>query len=259
MYKSNYKKGSYGTASKGFKAPRQLASVRDAQQRRYAAQVLHARGGAPSSNRGFGSMAVVQNRERKFFDTAYSSYNMSTTGLVVPIFIPILGSDYNNRIGRKTILKSLYIRGRIAIENAVNLAVTNTPAQQVRMIVLLDQQPNGATAGITDILNTAEPSSQLNANNRDRFKIIKDKTLVFDPLIINTTATQSFAIANRTMQEIKIYKKLNCEVIFNGTNAGTIGDINSGALLIAFVGSNATGTNTDADFFGTFRCRFDDS
>lgn len=256
MYKNKYKKGSYGS---GIRLT-QNAKVASQQRARYAKTMATARGGsAPLATRGFGSMAYSSNREKKFFDIGVTAYQANTTGSFTLLHVPQVGADYNQRVGRKTIIKSIYIRGRAQLENAANVATTTTPAQQTRMIIFLDSQPNGAAPAVTDLLLSAEPAAQLNPNNRDRFKVIKDKMFIFDPLVISTTATQSFAIANRTMHDIKCYKKLNIETVFNATNAGTIGDINTGALYMFWIGSVAAGANVDANAVVSTRVRFDDS
>lgn len=213
----------------------------------------------PLATRGFGSQNFVANRERKFFDINTATYQVNTTGSFTLLHIPTLGSDFTNRIGRKTMLKSLYIRGYLNLEAAAN---PSTPvavaAQQLRLIIFCDNQPNGAAPAVTDLLKEALPSSQLNANNRDRFKIIKDKTYVFDPFLVSTTASQAIATNSRTIADIKIYKKLAVETIFNGTNGGTIGDINSGAVYMFWIGSFAAGAG-DSNAIVSTRVRFDDS
>jgi len=172
--------------------------------------------------------------------------------------IPDLGSDFNDRIGRKTVLKSFYIRGRCQVGAAANPGADNTSASQLcRLIVFVDNQPNGAAPAVTDLLKEALPSSQLNANNRDRFRIIKDKEYCFDPFFNVSTATQSRYGQGRTTAPIKLYKKINVETIFNGTNGGSIGDINTGALYMFWIGNNAVGA-TDSEAIVSVRCRFDD-
>lgn len=198
--------------------------------------------------------------ELKVYDIGATTYQVNTTGSITPLFIPVLGTDYTNRIGRKTLMKWIYIRGRVQTEAsataAVNLAV---PAQQIRFMLVQDMQPNAAAPVIGDILVTASPSSQLNLNNRDRFRILSDKEFVFDPYLYNTAATVAYSSASRQIYNFKKFKKLNLETIFNSTNGGTIADITSGALYMVWVGSQAAGTDTDANAFLTTRIRFNDA
>lgn len=227
-----------------------------------AQQAINARraymGKAPMAPRGFGSVNFAKNRERKYSDINTATYAVNTTGTFTLCHIPDLGSDFNDRIGRKTVLKSIYIRGRVQTSTAAAPnGDTTTPAQLCRLIIFVDNQPNGAAPSITDLLVEALPSSQLNANNRDRFRIIKDKEYAFDPVYNISTATQARYMGNRQVYPIKLYKKLNVETIFNGTNGGSIGDINTGALYMLWLGSTASGA-TDAEAMVSVRCRFDD-
>lgn len=196
--------------------------------------------------------------EKKTSDIAVATYQVNTTGSFTLLHAPIPGSDYTNRIGRKTLAKNVYIRGRVQLENAaLTTQPASSPAQQARMIVFIDAQPNGAAPAVTDLLNTASPASQLNLNNRDRFKIVSDDTFVFDPLL----AATSFAVVewSRTVSDVKCYNKLNVETVFNAGTAGTIADINSGALYMFWIGSEAAGAGTDTNAIVSTRVRYSDA
>lgn len=209
----------------------------------------------PLSSRGFGSMTFAANRERKYFDHNPAAYTVDAAGGFKLLHLPVLGSDYNNRIGRKTIVKSLYIRGYIALKVAVLSTTASTVAQSARLIIFIDNQPNGALPAATDLLVQARPEAQLNPNYRDRFRVIKDKVFVYDPYIRDNT--NHFAAMNRTIYPIKCYKKLNLETIFNGTNGGTIGDINSGALYMFYIADQVS--PDDITMYVSTRVRFDDA
>lgn len=196
--------------------------------------------------------------ERKVNDIDSTTYQVNTTGSVTLLCNPQLGSDMNNRVGRKITMKSAYIRGFVATQPGLGLTSSACPAQKARFILFIDTQPNAAAPAVTDILKEAVPSSQLNLNNRDRFRVLKDKMFVFDPYTLSTTATQSYASMTNQIRNFKCYKKINLEVIFNATNGGTIADINSGALYMLWVGSTATGT-TDANAVLTTRVRYVDA
>lgn len=195
--------------------------------------------------------------EKKVNDIATATYQVNTTGVFTLLANPALGSDFNNRVGRKIRLRSLYIRGFVATQNSLDAGFAGTQSQQMRMILLLDLQPNGAVPATADLLVTANTQSHLNLNNRDRFVILKDETYVFDPYFASNTATQSFASMSNQIKDIKCYKKLNSEMVFNGTNGGTIADINSGALYMFWIGSDASGAN-DGNAIVSTRVRYDD-
>jgi len=154
-------------------------------------------------------------------------------------------------------INPMYIRGAVATQSGLTANTAAVGAQFVRMIIVVDSQPNGTVFAITDLLNTADPASQLNLNNRDRFNIICDKEWAFDPYLVDATATQSFASASKQIYTIKKFKKLNIETIFNAGNAGTIADMNSGALYMVWIGSIASGL-TDSLAQVSTRVRFQD-
>lgn len=211
---------------------------------------------APLSTRGWRPF-TVGNTELKLFDTAPAVYQVNTTGSITLLAVPVTGADYNARIGRKIMLKSIYCRG-YGYQETVASGISPIP-NQARFMLVADMQPNGAVPSITDILNTADSISQLNLNNRDRFRILADKTFVLGPVAYVSTATQSAAIAGAPGPfQVKLYKRLNLEMIFNSVNGGTIADIASGALYAVWIGSRAAGA-TDANYYGSYRVRYADS
>lgn len=195
--------------------------------------------------------------EKKVYDIAVTTYQVNTTGSFTLLCIPTTGADMTNRVGRKILQKSVYIRGRVTQEaTAAGPQTVANSSQQIRFILFVDYQPNGAAPAVTDLLNTASPASQLNINNRDRFKVLKDKCYVFDASAYNTTATSQLASWSRTVYNFKCYKKIDIETIFNATNGGTIADINSGALYMFWIGDQAAGSNTDGNALVSTRVRF---
>lgn len=198
--------------------------------------------------------------ERKVNDIGVSTFAANLTGSITLLANPTLGSDFNNRIGRKVNLKSVYVRGYLFSDQG-NTMTTSTPTtcQQCRMIIFADMQPNGAAPAFTDLLVSAHPASHLNMNNRDRFKVYCDKEFALDPIVYTTTATAAVATASRQIYNVKKYKKLNLEMIFNATNGGTIADITSGALYMAWIGSNAASAQSDATAQLSTRVRYVDA
>nr|QXP07689.1 MAG: putative capsid protein [Arizlama virus] len=202
------------------------------------------------------------NVERKVNDLTVATYNVNSTGSVTLLALPTVGADFNNRIGRKITLKSVYIRGFGGTEWALTSGAPgltlSAPSQLHRMMIVFDLQPNGAAPAVTDILVTSSPSSQLNLNNRDRFKIICDKTWTVGP-VTQSAALPAVHSGDPQQYVIKKYKKLNLEMIFNAGGAGTIADVNSGALYMVWVGSATSGTNTDGVATLSTRVRYSDN
>lgn len=261
---SQYKTGSYGIHRNKNYSKSMYNSKSAANQQ----MITKRRPAAPLANRGFNPMAVAVNKERKYFDTPGGVYRVNTNGRFILAHVPVLGTDYNNRIGRKTIAKSIYLRGEILLQPCRQLeANPNTErivnGQQARLIIFIDSQPNGALPLVNDLLIEAEPLGQLNPNNRDRFRILKDKVYVFDPFIYRPNANadpsrNSITCFNRTAYPIKIFKKMNVETVFNMGVAQTIGDINTNALYVFFIGNHLADADLETTAKISMRVRFDD-
>lgn len=199
--------------------------------------------------------------EKKVFDLAVATYNVSTTVNNFVLFNPRLGTDFTNRIGRKAVAKSLYLRGYIAREAALASPIVgaNLPADIARLILFWDLQSNGTNPGITDLLVSNHVASHLNMDNRDRFKVLRDEIFVFDAFLYSAVATQSYAFSGKNIHEVKHYVKLNQEVIWNQVNGGTVADIQTGTLCMMIMGTQPSGASTDISANLSSRVRFVDS
>lgn len=205
------------------------------------------RRGAPYRSGGFYGASVRSPAERKVIDTANATYAVNTTGSVTLLNGVATGTDFTERIGRRVKCVALQVRGYGGYD-------TNSAgnSQLIRFLLVEDMQTNGVLAGVTDILQTAHPASFMNMNNRERFRVICDKTFILASL---TSAAAN--CATPSVFKFDIYKKINVPVTFEGTS-NTVGSISSGALLAVWVGSTAAGTN-DAYANCTFRVRFTDA
>ena len=186
--------------------------------------------------------------ELKTTDIASATYACTTTGSVTLINGVATGTDFTDRIGRKTQMKSVNLIGVVQPEDG---DVANNLA---RVMLVYDCQSNGAAPVITDILVTASGVSQLNLNNRDRFQVLFDSH--------NAMAGQNSGTATLTYSGapsialVKKYVKLNHEVLFAGTTNG-IASIQTGGLFLVTCGSQATGSGSN--FICTIRTRFVDA
>lgn len=236
-------------------ANRRYVRNRMARKQRAGAIVPIPRRLAPLSRRGFNPNYGVNPSEKKVIETGVTEYIIDSTGNFRLMNLVVLGADYNQRIGRKTINKSMFIRGYISPTWAHTLPVgtVDYPTIHYRMIIFIDCQPNGVPPTILELLNTASPSSMLNLNNRDRFLILKDKMFQWGPY-------QKFDDSGLCFQVIpnhlKIYKRLNLETIFS-TSAGTVADISSNCLWM-FQLTNRAAPNTVTSLLST-RVRFVDN
>lgn len=174
------------------------------------------------------------------------TYGLDTTGSVTLVSGVATGTDFTNRIGRKVCWKSILLQGYITPQG------TASGPGLGRVMLVYDSQPNGALPAVTDVLLTAHATAPMNLNNRDRFRIIWDKRVVIGAFNSATTV----AIADMTSRDVRKYKKINLESIFDGTTAA-IADVQSGSIFLLTIGTNAAGGSFN--LLATVRARFNDA
>lgn len=207
--------------------------------------------GAPKDRVGFGYRGTYSRSqvEKKFIDIASATYVCDTTGSVTPLNLCDEGTSVSQRIGRKICMKSVQVRGLI---DPVDGATTATLA---RVMLIWDKQVNGVTATIAEILSAATANSYMNLDNRERFVVLMDKHYSIGAF--SNVATTAYA-QSPTVAHINKYKKIPAGsfTIYDGTGAG-IADINTGALYLVTIGSQAAGAG--ARLTAACRVRYTDS
>lgn len=224
MQRSSVYKKTYGTKSKQQAARAAVARAR-------ATILSNRRSVAPLRTGGFWGVSQRRQQELKVLDSNAAGFGSAcdTTGAVTLINGIATGTDFNARIGRKIVMKSLYMRGWF---RNVDLTCSDSA---IRIVAVYDAQTNGAAPTWSDVFTTSDPLAHINLNNRDRFKILYDKSTTLGG--ISNAATQAFSTSGSHGQ-IKKYLKLNHEVIFSGTGA-TVGSIASGSIYILTLGTAA--------------------
>jgi len=206
------------------------------------------------STRGFSGvyrrLGVGNNPELKSVEFDNVAMAVDTTGQVQHINGIASGTSLNQRVGRKVVVKSAHVRwtcGPGTIDALPNI---------IRVMLITDMQPNSPSTppAVTDVLQTADVRSHLNLNNRDRFRVLYDKTMTFDPIDL-TTAGNKYIGTNITRCG-QVYKKMNFSVTFSGTD-GTLSSIATGAIYVLTLGSEATADNNE--FLFTSRVRYVDN
>lgn len=184
--------------------------------------------------------------ELKFVDVTLNATSTAAGGTTTLMNGVSQGDDYNNRQGRKVNWTSLYFRGHVAPNSG-----TNAPEGDVlRVMLVWDNQPNGALAAVTDVLSTANVTSPRNLNNRERFVVLSDQTYVVGA---NAYTAGALTTGSPSPTYFSIYKKLQSSTIFGGTGSA-ITDINTGSLFLLRVGKTANASLLSH----TLRLRFAD-
>lgn len=180
--------------------------------------------------------------ELKAYDQTYTNAGFNHATLAGGFLnIPVLGTEFYNRVGRKIYMKSIQIQG--ILQNA-----STGSTDLGRILIVYDTQTNGNAIAFSDVLQDASAAaassgtSMINLNNRQRFRIIKDQFFYF-PAVTNTggvlTNTQPNMDAVEKPFYIDWYIPLNMlETVYNAANAGAGTDIISGALFIMLVTKN---------------------
>lgn len=176
--------------------------------------------------------------ERKYFDSNVAvnivAISSSWSGAEVDpvtlntLCVPVLGSDYNNRIGRKIQVLSIKIRGSFGVPAQTSQVSADTPSK-VRLALVLDKQTNATQLNAEDVFSSGGAADAINMFQNPaffgRFRILKDKTYKLqDPNFVydGTDLKQQGLILNFKMTH-KFAKPIY--IHFNSTNGGTVADI----------------------------------
>jgi len=120
------------------------------------ATILTNRRLAPPRSGGFwGVQQRVRGNELNTIDVNSASYVADTTGTVTLLNGVATGDDFTDRTGRKIVMKSIYIRG------LVKFIDTSSGPTLCRLIIIYDNQTNGAAPVMTDMTNRPMPADQL--------------------------------------------------------------------------------------------------
>lgn len=174
-----------------------------------------------------------------------------------------LGNDRYQRIGRKVQLKSIHIKLSLYPPEPT----VNTLPQDICFVLVWDQDATAAPA-LSDLFQETSPagasgSSVISHINVDKSKVYKVLARKIIPLRHCGTATGVIPCNGNAFQanQDDIYWSWNvkCDLltVFNGTNGGTIADIETGALWLGYW-SNCAASDDVATFNVSARIRYYD-
>ncbi|AXH73549.1 MAG: coat protein [Doliovirus lythtis] len=169
--------------------------------------------------------------ELKFLDTTATTNNVATTGVIHNASLNLIpqGVTESQRVGRKCTIKSLHLRWTAQLNDTGTATSTD---DGVRILVYLDKQCNGATATVTDILESASYLSFNNLSNKNRFRVLMDKTCD-----ISATAAISATFGQKGMT-YQWHWRGNMPIEFSSTT-GAITEIRSNNIGVLLVSDNA--------------------
>lgn len=153
----------------------------------------------------------------------------------------IQGTTLYQRIGQKIVMNKLFMRLLISSTCA---GAQNNNAGMTRAMIVYDAQANGTAFSGTTLANavlktSAFVTSPQNLDNRERFRVLLDKTYYSGVQVFGATGIEGVT-SDRLENNCKKWKgSLKLDTMYNAGNAGTIGDIQSGALYL-LVGTSVT-------------------
>jgi len=201
-------------------------------------------------NRSSGAMVSRRSRimppETKYFDTTTSAtvaVAADWTGTEVPnvsyiqsdgttvgaytdsaLLPSAIGAGYGQVNGNKYFLKQLRLKGEI-LPSIVSDSADVLPMQTVRLVLVMDTQPNGAQAQGEEVFTDLGSATQcqysflaMGAGSGGRFRILKDKMFRMQPAIAGTDgantnsvarAGASYSMSYRPKKPIQVVLKAN--------------------------------------------------
>ncbi len=217
-----------------------------------AAKYFHARLGTQFKGKGAGGYRTggFLGLEIDFFDSSLAATSIQNTWtLHVPATILCLsaapqGSAEQTRAGREMSMLSLNIRGQFTTAEALS-QTSPSSTMRVRMVIFIDTQTNGAAATPTDVIETAVAASIHNFRNlehTDRFKILYDKSFIWQPQQMNEGAVLKFAFV-ATAKPFNIYHKFSPPLKIkykSGSTTGVIGNLTTNSIQMICIGTDTT-------------------
>ncbi len=251
MYKR--KPGQQKTAKQAtFKAPRTAASAAA------RLKVVGTARGFQRTSGYYGRYTGMGGRELKFHDIAIDDATIASAGTIQNAgSVALIGQGITEslRIGRKLTIKSINWRYTINLPELDDIADPGA-SDTVRIILYLDKQANGATALVTDILDTADYQSFNNLANKSRFMTLMDRTITmkYSTLGSHGFAADTFAQV-QVLHDGAFFKKCEIPMEFSGVAApAAITEVRSNNIGVLLISSNGV-----AGFNSNMRLRFSDS
>lgn len=184
--------------------------------------------------------------EKKLYDAAVADYPVDTTGSFKLINGLTKGTGlYGNRIGAQIRSTMIEISGQVGHNGWMGAAnCTTTQDQVARMIVVRDKQCNGAIFSLTDLLDTATSLALYQGDDHSRYQILLDKSWICPATTTGAGGTPTTISGGVGTHIFHFTIKLDKVTQYNNGDAGTVADIDFGALWVLWVGTQAAGATT---------------
>lgn len=178
-----------------------------------------------------------RNVEVKYAEVTVANTTIGTASQFLTSLAALVdqGTGESQRIGRKYTIKSINIRGECVLPSEG--ASSANYCDEVRVIVVQDKQPNGATATFSDIYATAVSTGTpvidwrafRNMENIQRFNVLADRTYSLNDFIVNNADTTH----TNYCKQMSIFRKCNINVEMKGTTAAVSNLISNNVSVYA--------------------------
>ena len=194
----------------------------------------------------------VNTGELKFHDLDINDSSIAVGATIAEDSVITIaqGTDESTRIGRKVTVRQINWRFSIALNSQTDQS-DPPKGDVVRILLFLDKQANLATAGTTDILESADYQSFNNLANKRRFRTLMDRTYTIGHSLAQTDGTNTGGYAETLIHD-EFYKKVNIPIEYTGST-GAIGQVTSNNIGVMTLSKNGTAT-----FESKMRVRFSD-
>lgn len=185
-------------------------------------------------------------KEVKYFDEFTQDMTVTLAGDVLDVNLIPEGTDINERVGRRCKMISWRGKIRAIIDGAA--AVQAFEPGITRVIWFVDYKTRGATPTVADLLaagGVTDVYALPNLNEKERFRILKDKTYVFGGHETAVGPVYDYTkTVGPTIYNDDWYIKLDVETVFGGA-ASAIASLEQGSLHILVIGSSANAYKCD--------------
>ncbi len=188
--------------------------------------------------------------ELKFHDLDFNATPILATGVIKDTVIEIpQNTTEKGRLGRKVVLRSVGWRFEIKLPVASE-SLTPVDGDVVRIMMLHDKQANGATATVTDVLETADFQSFNNLAHSHRFITLMDKSYAISYMTGGSESAGTFS-SNEVIIQDTMFKKINLPIEYNAT-LGAMTEIRSNNVFLLLISRDGR-----AEFSSKIRFRYE--
>ena len=164
--------------------------------------------------------------EKKYKDTTLALTTIANTGTSLQnattnITEILNGTGESERTGHRVRVMSLQANMLLVLP----AGTTANDSDEVRIIIVVDKQANGALATLTHILETVGYQAFRNIENGNRFVWLYNKTFSMNPPAMGTATSSS-----ERFKHLKVFFKLAMPMYFDGL-LGETGEVRSHQIL----------------------------